>query len=150
MLHFRVERVREDKEGADAQITSKITTVPKNVPIDYFDPDFWNKTMSVAQKVKYLERNGRPVVALPAAEYCSSWELCDKWKDWSNTKFMRRLGNDVLALYKMPTDAEIARVTGEGPDSDEEETDSDFSIEDLQDEEDADRALRLHDQPMNT
>jgi hypothetical protein len=49
-------------------------------------------------------------VALPTAEFCQKWEDIENWKGLSKAEFMDRYSRAKLALYKLPTAAEIARL----------------------------------------
>ncbi|KAJ3979403.1 hypothetical protein F5890DRAFT_1421395, partial [Lentinula detonsa] len=76
-----------------------------NVPIDFFDPDYFNNFFSVKERAHYAE-NG---VALPSEEHCESTSI-DIWKNMSEAKFMETYGNEVLAQYKVPTKEEIEQL----------------------------------------
>ena len=78
--------------------------LPQKVPVDYFSPEFFNN-LSVRERAGYA-KNG---VALPTAEFCQSLEDVEKWKTLETEEFMARYGNAKLALYKLPTAAELAR-----------------------------------------
>jgi hypothetical protein len=78
-------------------------TTPLKVPIDYFSPQFFN-SLSVLERASYMH-NG---VALPTADLCESWEAISEWKGLGKAEFMAKYGNAKLALYNLPTPAEIA------------------------------------------
>lgn len=100
-LSLRVHRTRTPGLGP-----SEISLpLPQKVPIDFFSPDFFN-SLSVRQRKIYMG-NG---VALPTAEFCQKWEDIENWKGLSKAEFMDRYGRAKLALYKLPTAAEIARL----------------------------------------
>ncbi|PPQ71132.1 hypothetical protein CVT25_004857 [Psilocybe cyanescens] len=69
---------------------SAITTLPKHIAIDYFEPEYWNEVLTVQRKVELL-KDGY-IMDLPQA------------------KFMQKYGEAVLELYDMPTDKQIDRV----------------------------------------
>lgn len=62
-------------------------------------------------------------IALPLAEHCNTWLKISQWKNLSDDDFMTRYGNNVLAQYSMPTEAEMSRL--EEWDADEEDEDED-------------------------
>ncbi|KAJ7085957.1 hypothetical protein C8R44DRAFT_893803 [Mycena epipterygia] len=80
-------------------------TLPIKVPIDYFSPEFFN-SLSVRQRAAYMG-NG---VALPIAHHCQTWADIEQWKGLATADFMARYGNAKLALYNLPTAAELARL----------------------------------------
>lgn len=79
---------------------SRFTTLPRTVPIDWFDPDFWNNDMTLLQKY-HVQKNGI-CVALPAEPLCHPEEW-SKWIGKSHKWFMRKHGNAELAKYKLLT-----------------------------------------------
>ncbi|KAJ3796507.1 hypothetical protein GGU11DRAFT_133361 [Lentinula aff. detonsa] len=87
------------------EINSQFTQMPKDVPIDFFDPDYFNNFFSVKERAHYAE-NG---VALPSEEHCESTSI-DIWKNLSEAEFMETYGNAVLAQYKVPTKEEIEQL----------------------------------------
>ncbi|KAJ7440105.1 hypothetical protein B0H11DRAFT_2253266 [Mycena galericulata] len=94
--------------------------LPKNVPIDYFSPKFFNG-MSVRQRATYMN-NG---IALPLLEHCGTWEDIKKWKGLDDATFMRDYGKDKRALYEIPTEAELARLEEDDEEEDEEDEEDD-------------------------
>ncbi|KAJ7458409.1 hypothetical protein B0H11DRAFT_2243109 [Mycena galericulata] len=91
--------------------------LPTKVPIDYFSHEFFNR-MSVRQRASYMN-NG---VALPTADLCQQWDDIEKWKGLTREEFMTKYGKAKLALYKLPTEAELARLEqSKGDDDDDEE-----------------------------
>ncbi|KAJ7136973.1 hypothetical protein C8R44DRAFT_608599, partial [Mycena epipterygia] len=80
-------------------------TLPTDVPIDYFSPEFFNN-LSVRQRASYMKKG----IALPTANFCKTWEDVEKWKGLSRTAFMAQYGNAKRALYKIPTVEELARL----------------------------------------
>ena len=99
-----MERRREDPEPP---IDSTLTAMPESVPIDWFEPDAWN-SFTVRERVEYSA--GGIAVGLPLETYCDTLAKCAAWKNLPEEEFMEKYGNDVLAQYHMPTDAEIAQL----------------------------------------
>ncbi|PPQ92330.1 hypothetical protein CVT25_008512 [Psilocybe cyanescens] len=87
---------------------SAITTLPKHIAIDYFEPEYWNEVLTVQRKVELLKDSY--IVAMPLPELCTTWKNCWKWMDLPQAKFMWKYGEAVLELYDMPTDKQIDRV----------------------------------------
>ncbi|KAJ7120376.1 hypothetical protein C8R44DRAFT_623698, partial [Mycena epipterygia] len=95
-----------EKPGRDAAVTEFFGVLTKrNVPIDYFSPEFFNN-LSVRQRASYMKKG----IALPTANFCKTWEDVEKWKGLSRTAFMAQYGNAKRALYKIPTAEELARL----------------------------------------
>lgn len=86
---------------------STLTALPKNVPIDWFDPEYWN-TLTVKERMDYISDGVR--IALPLEEYCKTWAQCDAWKNLPEKEFMHRYGKFVLEKYKLPTKAEMEQL----------------------------------------
>ncbi|RDB18252.1 hypothetical protein Hypma_000603 [Hypsizygus marmoreus] len=107
------ERRREDPVMPQP---SALTALPKQVPIDWFDPSYWNNTLTVREHADYIEDGVD--VALPLEEFCKTWEDCAKWKNLPKKEFMQTYGNAVLDLYDMPTEQELEQLArwedGEG------------------------------------
>lgn len=79
---------------------------PKNVPVDFYTPTFFNDILSVQERVDCW-KNG---VALPQVEYCQTWEDVRIWIELPEEEFMEKYGNAVLALYRYPTAAQMERL----------------------------------------
>lgn len=91
----------------DPPIVGDITKLPKNVPVDWFAPTFFNTILDVAQRARYA-RSG---VALPPEDQMgTNSQERRKWKDLKDEEFMAQYGNTVLAQYELPTEEEEARV----------------------------------------
>ena len=90
---FRVERRREDP---DLPKDSPLTTLPRKVPIDWFDPDFWNNSLTVRERMEYLDQGGSIKIGLPAEELCRTWEECAAWKNLPKKEFMSVYGDAEL------------------------------------------------------
>jgi hypothetical protein len=99
---------------------SQLTILPKQVPIDWFDPTYWNEFLTVRERANYI-KNGTSV-ALPHKDFCTTWTDCEKWKNMSRKEFMTEYGDAVLAEYKLPTQEELEQL--EQWDEDEDEGDS--------------------------
>ncbi|KAF9063628.1 hypothetical protein BDP27DRAFT_1426711 [Rhodocollybia butyracea] len=84
---------------------SKITRYPNDVPIDYFEPEYFNQ-MSVRERATYMQ-NG---IALPKPEFCNTSAEISAWKNLPEDEFMDKYGNAKLALYNIPTRAELEQL----------------------------------------
>ena len=87
---------------------SELTTLPKQVPIDWFEPIYWNTHLTVREHANYIK--GSAYIALPDPELCASWAECAKWKNLSEKEFMDKYGNTVLAQYNLPTEEEMEQL----------------------------------------
>jgi hypothetical protein len=103
-LYLREERHRKEPSPL---ILSEITAQPLRVPLDWFDPIYWNTALTLRQRADYV-KNGA-VIALPPEEFCQTLEQCDEWKGIPEREFMEKYGNVVLAQYHIPTDEELRR-----------------------------------------
>ncbi|KAG6912229.1 hypothetical protein DXG01_016204, partial [Tephrocybe rancida] len=101
------ERKREEPELPQL---SELTTRPKDVPIDFFSPDYWNNIMTVRERADCRAADGTYHVALPLEEFCGSWKECAKWKNLSDADFMERYGKEVLKEYDLPTEEELKQM----------------------------------------
>jgi len=101
----RQERQRVDPDPAQL---SELTTLPKCVPIDWFDVNFWNTDLTLRERANYV-KNGI-IVALPLEEHCNTWEKCVVWKNLPEEEFMEKFGNAVLKRYHIPTEEELAQL----------------------------------------
>jgi hypothetical protein len=79
------------------------------VPIDWFDPEYWNSILTVRERLDYLAGGGI-CIALPPEESCQTWEGCSEWKNLPETEFMERYGNVVLKEYNIPTEEEVDQI----------------------------------------
>lgn len=114
----RMDRTRVTPESS---IAATVNRFPVDVPIDYFEPLFYNQ-MSVRERAIYMQ-NG---VAFPVPEICADRSRIGEWKNLSTEEFMEKFGNDTLKLYNLPTEAELEQL-GE---YDEEEENEDGEDED--------------------
>lgn len=96
---------------------SELTALPKDVPIDWFDPIYWNN-LTIRERAQYMKED--TYIALPPAELCTTWAECDKWKNMPQKEFMAKYGDEVLAEYNLPTPAELERLK-KGDEEDEED-----------------------------
>ncbi|KAJ7844360.1 hypothetical protein B0H14DRAFT_2358665, partial [Mycena olivaceomarginata] len=104
-----------EKPGRDRLPPSDLSRArPTNVPIDYFSPQFFND-LSVRDRTIYMN-NG---VALPTAEHCQTWTDIVKWKGLGKVDFMAQYGKAKLALYELPTEAELAALDDDSMDDDD-------------------------------
>jgi hypothetical protein len=86
---------------------SELTALPKKVPIDWFDPIYWNN-LSIHEHAQYI-KNGT-YVALPSVELCTTWDECEKWKNMPEKEFMAKYGDAVQAEYKVPMADELEQL----------------------------------------
>lgn len=47
---------------------------------------------------------------MPKPEICADGSRLAEWKNLPYEEFMDKFGNDTLALYKLPTEAELAQL----------------------------------------
>jgi hypothetical protein len=88
------------------------------VPIDWFSPEAFNR-LPASLRYQYKD-NG---IALPLPQH---WDKIDEWKVMKTAQFMQQYGNEVLSLYKLPTEAEVRameRAENGEPDSDADDMD---------------------------
>ncbi|KAJ3831370.1 hypothetical protein F5878DRAFT_729669 [Lentinula raphanica] len=92
---------------------------PLDVPIDYFEPVYFNTLLSARDRARYA-KNG---VAMPIAEKAEDVSM---WKNLDEDEFMDRYGKAVLKLYLIPTEEELEQLdeyenTDDSDTSDEED-----------------------------
>ncbi|KAG5637582.1 hypothetical protein H0H81_004033 [Sphagnurus paluster] len=87
---------------------SELTARPTAVPIDWFEPTYWNTYLTVCEQADYIAN--RAHVALPLEQFCKTWEQCAAWKNLPKKEFMEKYGNDVLKQYQMPTQEELDQL----------------------------------------
>jgi hypothetical protein len=58
-------------------------------------------------------------VALPTVEHCQTWTDIAKWKGLGKVDFMAQYGKPKLALYELPTEAELAALDNDSMDDDD-------------------------------
>lgn len=85
------------------------------------------------ERIEYLQQGGRIQIALPAEEFCDTWEKCIGWKNLPEDEFMEKYGDEVLAQYKIPTEEEIVQVQLWDEDENENASDDDEDILDIYD-----------------
>ncbi|KAG6913874.1 hypothetical protein DXG01_003740 [Tephrocybe rancida] len=103
--NLKLEREREEPLMPQQSIP---TRMPKDVPIDWFDPTFFNNELTLHEHVDLTK--GGVVVALPFPQYCDEWSSCNAWKKMDDHLFMERYGKDVLATYHIPTEEEVKHL----------------------------------------
>ncbi|KAF7349138.1 hypothetical protein MVEN_01436000 [Mycena venus] len=84
--------------------------LPKDVPIDFFTPEFFN-ALTIKEQAMYMD-NG---IALLLPE---SFEPVKDWKTLDEKEFMEKFGNKVLELYQLLTEEEIENAMDEDSDDD--------------------------------
>ena len=104
-LYDRAECTHEDPL---TPLESELFALPKFIPIDWFDPGYWNTVLTVSEHLDYVEHG--ICIGLPLVEHCQTWEQCSLWKNLPEEKFMERYGNAVLKQYKMPIKEEIEQL----------------------------------------
>ena len=105
---------------------SELTTLLKNVPVDWFEPAYWNLELTVHEKAHYIADGVR--VALPIEQLCEKWEDIVKWKGLSQGNFMEQFSNSVLSLYQIPTPEDIKRLEEQEEEEDEDEVEEDLTL----------------------
>lgn len=107
---------------------SRLTKLPKKVPIDWFEPAFWNNSLTLRERASYIEDGIH--VALPLEEFCRTWEKCTEWKNLSDKEFMEKYGDNVLKDYKIPTPEELEQLEKLEEEEEEEEVEDDLGLTD--------------------
>ena len=95
-------------------------------PLDWFDPAFFN-AMSLRNRACYATAP----IALPLKSDCLSTDSDPDWKDMSQRAFMKKYGNRVRALYKLPMATELAALE-DGEEEEEEEENEQGEQEQMQ------------------
>lgn len=91
--------------------------LPDAVPIDWFDPAYFN---DLPAKTRFdYSKNG---VALPLPQHHQNKD----WKTMDKNTFMQKYGNDVLQLYDIPTSDEMEGKGNDGWASEEEADDEEM------------------------
>lgn len=106
---------------------SPIPRPPKKAPIDWFEPNYWNFTMSLRERVNIVRDGVR--VLLPKEELCQNWPDILRWKKLSKQDFMRLHGNAVLQDYDIPTAEEIEQMDASEDSSDTADEDDAHAVE---------------------
>jgi hypothetical protein len=104
----------------------------------------------VRERIEYLQQGVSMRIALPAEEFCRTWEDCIAWKNLPEDKFMTEYGDAVLAEYNIPTPEEIERIQQydelqQNQDEDQSQQTDDSQVDDSQDDEDDDEILQIYD-----
>ncbi|KAJ7163691.1 hypothetical protein C8R46DRAFT_1036566 [Mycena filopes] len=97
--------------------------LPVGVPIDFWDPKFYNEELDLQEKAMYVDTG----VAFPLPQFCNDKDA-RTWAKMPAKEFMVKYGNDVLAQYQVPTPEQIAALGldddgSKGDDADDESTD---------------------------
>lgn len=104
---------------ADRDIPLLSERLPKNTPLDYFDPEFFNR-LPASFRVKY--RNAKIALPLPEdqkpADGQGSSGYITAWKTMKYEAFMEKYGNKVQANYDIPTEEEVEVMKANGIDPD--------------------------------
>ncbi|KAJ6499741.1 hypothetical protein C8R47DRAFT_971658 [Mycena vitilis] len=117
----------------DAEPTKISERLPDDVPLDWFNPAVFNE-YPARLRAKYRNKG----VVLPAARHWVNGQVPDRFKTMDDTYFMERYGDEVLALYRLPTDEEIAQMRENGEDPDESQNHRDDGEEDFDLDDDGD------------
>ncbi|KAJ7629153.1 hypothetical protein DFH06DRAFT_1338433 [Mycena polygramma] len=117
----------------DAEPTKISERLPDDVPLDWFNPAVFNE-YPARLRAKYRNKG----IALPAARHWVNGQVPDRFKTMDDAYFMERYGNEVLALYRLPTDEEIAQMRENGEDPDESQNHRDDGEEDFDLDDDSD------------
>ncbi|KAJ3900014.1 hypothetical protein F5879DRAFT_1056479 [Lentinula edodes] len=105
IMRLKGQRAERSRKDPTPEIPSLLTQTPKDVPIDFFDPEYFNNFLSVKERAHYAH-NG---VALPLEEHCINTRI-DLWKNLPEDEFMQVYGNAVLAQYKIPSQEELDQL----------------------------------------
>ncbi|KIY46351.1 hypothetical protein FISHEDRAFT_47424, partial [Fistulina hepatica ATCC 64428] len=117
-----------DRIYKDDPAPSPLRALPRGVPIDYFDPEYYSV---LSAKVRRTITSRRPKVALPPAPV-PLFEEGHPWRRMTDREFMAEYGNQILDQYRLPTDADDEddeEASGEDGDSE-----VDMEVEDEEDE----------------
>ncbi|KAJ6551988.1 hypothetical protein B0H10DRAFT_2242296 [Mycena sp. CBHHK59/15] len=119
----------------NAQSSSISERWPKDCPLDWFNPTAFNK---LPARLRAWHRHKG--IALPPARFWVDGRVPDKFKTMSDAHFMTHYGNEVLALYNLPTDEEIEQMKENGEDPDEP------LAQDMDEDEDGDESQEQDDE----
>ena len=128
---FRGSRKREEPRIPHPEnLESRISAcVPVDCPLDWFDPVFFN-----AMLLRNRARYSTAPIALPLKSDCLSTDSDPDWKDMPQRAFMKKYGNRVQALYKLPTATELAALEDGDDEEEEEEEEEEENEQDKQGE----------------
>ncbi|KAJ7085457.1 hypothetical protein B0H15DRAFT_738188, partial [Mycena belliarum] len=104
--YLLTERSRE-YDPANAKDSDIGRRFPADVPVDWFDPEYFNK-LPKSLRAKYRNKG----IGLPFPDHWAA----DDWKRLSDTDFMEKYGKHVLALYRIPTEEEMENVAEDDAD----------------------------------
>jgi hypothetical protein len=108
------------------QRTSPFTALPTDMPLDYFDPGFYN---SLPVKLRRRITGPRPRIALPPPTI-HIFDPHDPWRKMSYREHMDTYGNSILALYHVPGPDED---DGRDNSTDDDNKEDEYSSEETQD-----------------
>jgi hypothetical protein len=95
--YLKMERNRIHIAGPQSNPTDIGRRFPPNATIDWFEPAYFNN-LPISLRHKYCH-NG---IAFPLRAH---W--AENWQGLTDEEFMEKYGNAVLALYNIPTDADV-------------------------------------------
>jgi hypothetical protein len=106
---------------------STLRTLPDDVPLDWFDPDFY---ASLSNRSRCRVTPEEPSIALPPAPVpLFTNTKSEQWWKLPRKDFMEKYGNEVLAQYELPDDRDVG-------DAAEDEEADDLAAAALDDDED--------------
>lgn len=108
-LFFLLSSSEERKRiEADNPPQTRFKSIPHDVPMDWFDPDYFNTKLTMHERHDIVKKTGR-YVGLPRADLCTR-EHWGKWRNKKRGEFMEKFGGEELAKYDIPTDEDIAML----------------------------------------
>ncbi|KAJ7312800.1 hypothetical protein DFH08DRAFT_717317, partial [Mycena albidolilacea] len=102
---FRV----HEKPGRDSAVSAFFEVLTARRETAFFND------LSVRDRAIYMNKG----VALPTVEHCQTWTDIAKWKGLGKVDFMAQYGKAKLALYELPTEAELAALDDDSMDDDD-------------------------------
>ncbi|KAJ7265145.1 hypothetical protein C8J57DRAFT_1025431, partial [Mycena rebaudengoi] len=93
-------RIMDPNDTTGSNISQRLP--PPGVPLDWFDPVYFN-ALPANLRAKYARK---VCIALPLERHLDQKD----WKNMSEKRFMKKYGNDVLALYNLPTAEELEQI----------------------------------------
>lgn len=94
--------------------------LPQKVSVDWYDPDLFNEFPA-----EFRARFIKSGVALPLMHHWVNGRPPREIKTMPHEAFMEKYGNEVLALYELPTKAEMKKKKPPPPPSEDSDSDSD-------------------------
>lgn len=116
------QRTADPNDVTGSEISQRLPC--PGVPLDWFDPEYFN-AMPAAMRNAYAKKGA---IALPLEQHLTKKD----WKNMDEATFMKKYGNDVLALYDLPTAEEMAQMKKnlQSDDEDDEDTFNDEADDD--------------------